>query len=122
MWDNFTHQLEEVGNNGEEQTGEHRTHRFGSLLYQCNGDLNSLQEKKQLKKHQYKRILDFLSQENEEAENDEKENTEDDCEGQPGITLLQKIFDDLRSYVQLQYQRLHYIKQDSSPSTWKNFS
>ena len=49
----------------------------------------------------------YLSQENEEADNDEKENPEDYCEGQPGITLLQKIFDDLRSYVQLQYQRFH---------------
>ena len=46
--DSFTHQLEEVGNDGEEQTGEHRTHRFGSLLYQCNGDLNSLQEEKNI--------------------------------------------------------------------------
>ena len=44
----------------------------------------------------------YLSQEYEEAGYDEKENPEDRCEGQPRITLLQKIVDDLRSYVQLE--------------------
>ena len=106
MLDSFTHQLEEVGNDGEEQTGEHCPHRFGSLLYQCNGDLNSLQEEK-LGHQNSNRTLNYLSQEDKDADDDEKENPQDDCEGQPCITLLQKIIDDLRSYVQLEYQRLH---------------
>ena len=107
MLHSLTHQLEEVGNDGEEETGEHRTHRFGSLLYQCNGDLNSLQGRRINLCYLNSRTLIYLSQEDKEADNDEKENPEDHREGQPGITLLQKIFDDLRSNVQLRYQRLH---------------
>ena len=42
--ENFTYQLAEVGNDGKEETGEHRPHSLGALLYQSNGDLNSLQE------------------------------------------------------------------------------
>ena len=77
MLHSLTHQLEEVGNDGEEETGEHRTHRFGSLLYQCNGDLNSLQGRRINLCYSNSRTLIYLSQEYKEADNDEKENPED---------------------------------------------
>ena len=95
----LTHQLEEVGNDGEEETGEHRTHRFGSLLYQCNGDLNSLQGRRINVCYSTSRTLIYLSQEDKEADNDEKENPEDHREGQPGITLFENISKELGSYV-----------------------
>ena len=42
-----------------------------------------------------------LSQEDEDTDDDEEEDPEDDSEGQPGVSLLQEVLEDLGSNIEL---------------------
>ena len=76
--------LEEPGYDREEETGEHVTHSLGALLNQSNGD------------------EDPLPQEDEETQGDKEDDAGHWGEGNPGVSLLEKIINNLWSPVELE--------------------
>ena len=67
----------------EEEAGAHVAHSTAALLYQGNGDQDSLAE------------------EDEHAYHNQEDDAGDHCEGQPRVALLEKVINDGRRHVQL---------------------
>ena len=95
--------MQQEWNDGKEETREHLANSFRPLFYQSNRNQNSL--KILGSSRDYSKDFLYLSEKQEQKNNDQENNSKQDRKCHPCVSLLEEIIDNFWGPVQLKKKK-----------------